>query len=193
MNRINTKIVMIFIAISLFVCFGIGANAKTGITTIPEDVTFSASSFVRVGFSQYPVESTAKPADDWVRNSASFKGPEDERLSTGTYFLYAQVFMVKNIVVSVTAASSLSYGSDSYGWSTEFVPYGWSGESKTIKSAEFNSQNPVELLRENLGEEKLAYPRSYCWSFNVLFDSIYTQPDAVVSPGQFTIHIGPVE
>lgn len=189
MNKLVNKIIL-FIMLSLFSCFGIAADTKTGITTTPEDVTFSATSFVRIGFSKYPVESTAKPADDWVLSGASFEGPINTILSTGTCFLYAQVFMVKNVVVSVTAATSLFFGNTPYDWSTEFVPYGWDGTTQSIKSSSFNQ---VELLRENLPEEDLAYPRTYCWSFNVSFDDVYPQPNGMVSSGLFKVHIEPVE
>ena len=158
------KRILMFV-FNLCLCLAIYSDSQT----LNSDVSFIASPFVRIGFSSTPVETSVEPVDSLKRDSASFKIQNGEYV-TGNYYLYAQVFTVELVNVTIDEAEPLqstTTGVNIHNWSTTFMQWGNNKNEISTVYIDTSDFSGISLFNETPNVDT-AYPRTYCWTFNVV-------------------------
>lgn len=183
-------VVIAVLMLSALQIFPANTVDRSGSQSTSMDVVFTATPFVRVGFSSAYVGSPVEPSDDLKRNIAGFKNEGGDRIITDFYYLYAQAFTPDPVTVSISDASPLGSGSNTYHWSAGFLPFGEgaTGSEITVDS-QSNPATGTSLLNEESSEGDGYSPRSYCWRFRVELVGAPSQPTEVVEQGSFTVTI----
>ena len=167
-----------------FPCFG--DESRAGEPMI-KDVIFSATPFVRIGFSSVYGGTAVEPNAENQMDTASFVSANGV-ITTGNLYLYAQVFTVHPVSVTIEGVKALG---NEYQWETTFYPVD-NEQASNVEIKTSDGLSTAKPLFSELGDNSinLSYPRAYWWRFNVaLSDPNYAQPTSPVEAGSITVKV----